>query len=54
MNHYYITVIYGAQRMMRNVIAHNSIQATRIGLAMMSQLNEPCAIICKPAERSIL
>ena len=48
MNHYLVTLIHGSTRIVRNIIAQSSIQATRIGLGMMPDTREPCAIICKP------
>ena len=35
-------------RIVRNVIAHTSMQATRIAIKNMPEQNTPFAIICKP------
>jgi hypothetical protein len=43
-----ITLISKSIRIVRNVIALTSWQATRIGIAMMPETSEPLAIICKP------
>lgn len=45
---YQITLISLQQRIERSVIAHNTVQAIRIGIGMMSELDAPCAITCKP------
>ena len=37
-------------RIVRQVIASNSVSATRIGIAMMPELRGPCRITCKPKE----
>jgi len=50
MNHYLITLIHGGEKIVRNVIAHSSMQATLIGIRMLPDTNAPLAIICKPAE----
>lgn len=46
-----ITLINMRQRIVRNVIAHNTVEAIRIGISMMSALDAPCAITCKPMGR---
>lgn len=50
MNHYLITLIHGGEKIVRNVIAKSSMQATQIGISMLPDINAPFAIICKPAE----
>ena len=52
MRRYLITLIHGNTRTERNVIAHSSMQATRIGISMMPEVDAPLAIICKPFERT--
>jgi hypothetical protein len=51
MKHYLITLIHNGGRIVRNVIAPNSIKAGLIALAMMPDTDEPCAVICKPLRR---
>lgn len=48
MKHYLITLISPDRRIERSVIAHSSVQAIRIGIAMMPECGSPCAITCKP------
>jgi hypothetical protein len=48
MNHFVVTLIYGSERIVRNVIARSSMQATLIGIRMLPDTNAPLAIICKP------
>lgn len=43
-----ITLISLRQRIVRHVIAHSTVEAIRIGVRMMSELDAPCAITCKP------
>ncbi len=45
---YQITLISLRQRIERSVIAHNTVAAICIGIRMMSELDAPCAITCKP------
>lgn len=45
-----ITMISLRQRIVRHIIAHSTVEAIRIGIRMMSELDEPCAITCKPKE----
>ena len=37
-------------RIVRNVIAHTSMQATRIAIKTMPEQDSPFAIICKPGQ----
>jgi hypothetical protein len=53
MNHYLITLIHGGEKIVRNVIAHSSMQATQIGIRMMPNTHAPVSIFCKPAERNL-
>lgn len=48
MHHFEVTLIHGGTRIVRKVIADSSIQATRIGIALMPDIDAPLAIICKP------
>lgn len=50
MKHYHITLISAKARIERSVIAHSTVQAIRIGIAMMPALQGPCGITCKPKE----
>jgi hypothetical protein len=52
MNHYLVTLIQGATRTVRKVIASNSMQATLIGIRMMPDTHQPVSIFCKPIERT--
>lgn len=45
---YQITIISLRQRIERSVIAHSTVAAICIGIRMMSELDAPCAITCKP------
>lgn len=45
---YQITLISGSLRVVRTVIAHTSMQATRISIGLMPDQTAPLAIICKP------
>lgn len=44
-----ITLVSLSGRIVRSIIARNTIEALRIGIRMMPELDEPCAITCKPA-----
>lgn len=46
-----VTLISESLRVVRNVIAASSIQATRIGIMLMPEQDAPLAIICKPVSR---
>lgn len=54
---YQITLTSRTARAVRHVIAHSTVQAIRIGIAMMPVLSNaeghafgfPCGITCKPA-----
>lgn len=48
-----ITLINMRQRIVRNVIAHSTAEAIRIGIGMMAYIDAPCAITCKPARRIV-
>lgn len=48
MNFFEFTLIHGGTRHVRNIIAFSSLQATRIGIALMPATDAPLAIICKP------
>lgn len=50
MKHYLITLISATARIERSVIAHNTVSAIRIGIAMMPELQGPVGITCKPKE----
>jgi hypothetical protein len=43
-----VTLISGSIRIVRNVIAHSAVRATRIALSYMPCTAAPLAIICKP------
>ena len=43
-----VTLISGTVRIVRNVIAHSAILATRTALSFMPCTEAPLAIICKP------
>ena len=43
-----VTLISGSIRIVRNVIAHSAVCATRIALSYMPCTAAPLAIICKP------
>lgn len=45
---YEIILISGSMRVVRTVIAHASMQATRIAIGQMPDQDAPLAIICKP------
>lgn len=45
---YDITLISLHERIERTVIAHNTVQAIRIGIGMMPSCFAPCGITCKP------
>lgn len=45
---YRITLINLRQRIERSVIAHSTVEAIRIGVRMMAELDAPCAITCAP------
>lgn len=47
-----ITLIHGGMRHTRSIIAPSTIDALRIGIRMMPELDEPCAITCKPAQEA--
>lgn len=52
MNTFAITLIQGARRTVRKVIAESSMQAMLIGIRMMPDMHEPISIFCKPLERN--
>lgn len=45
-----ITLLHGESRHDRHIIAHNTMQAMRIGIRMLPKTDEPRVIICKPAK----
>ncbi len=47
-----VTLISGSVRIVRNVIAHSAIRATRTALSYMPCADAPMAIICKPMPRA--
>lgn len=47
-----ITLISLSGRIVRSIIAPSTIDALRIGIRMMPQTDEPCAITCKPAKET--
>lgn len=49
MKHYHITLISATERIVRNVIAHSTVEALRIGIRMMPELQGPVGITCKVA-----
>jgi hypothetical protein len=46
-----LTSIHG--RTVRHIIAHSSMQATRIAINTMPEQHTPFAIICKPGQRRV-
>lgn len=49
MNHYTIILSGRHERIERSVIANSTVQAIRIGIATMPDLQGPVGITCKPA-----
>lgn len=47
MKHFLITLISSTERIERNVIAHSTVAALRVGIRMMPDLDGPCGITCK-------
>lgn len=52
MNTFAFTLIQGARRTVRKVIAESSMQATLIGIRMIPDTRESISIFCKPLERT--
>lgn len=48
---YIVTLIHGSERIVRHIIAHSTMQAVSIGIAMLPDTAGPVSLFCKPAER---
>lgn len=46
-----ITLFNRTARIVRNIIAHSTVEALRIGIRMMPKLDGPVGITCKPIRR---
>lgn len=46
-----ITLISMRQRVVRNIIAHSTVEAIRIAIRMMPEIDANCAITCKPGAK---
>jgi hypothetical protein len=51
MRPFLITIIRGAQRTERRVVADSSVEATIVGMLMSPEAKGPLSIFCKPLER---
>lgn len=49
-----VTLISGSLRIVRNVIAHSAVVATRTALSYMPYTSAPLAVICKPVVKGAI